>query len=93
LDPPPKYLNVAVYDPNWSLFLVALRTKNVPGALGDVAGRLGKAGINILSCSNYSLPGKDESMMTFFAGTLDKNFGTKDLKRAVFPLILSWRHT
>jgi predicted hydrocarbon binding protein len=71
LDSEPKYVGVSMYDPEHALFLVAARTKNVPGALGDIAGRIGKAGVNILSVSNYALSDKPESTISFFAEAKD----------------------
>ncbi len=79
----PKYVNVSMYDPGRALFLVALKTKNVPGALGDVATRIGKMGVNILSTSNYSLPDKPESMISFFAESKDATMTTDDINKAM----------
>lgn len=61
-----KFIGVAVQDGENPRFHVAVKTKNVPGALGDVASRFGRAGVNILSTSNYSGPGEDECKFGFF---------------------------
>jgi predicted hydrocarbon binding protein len=84
LKPGPKYVSVALFDPEKDIFLVSMQTKNVPGALGDIAARVGKAGINILSVSNYSEPGKPESNLSFFAEP-----GKRTLTEEDFAKILS----
>lgn len=90
MNPEPKFINVAIYDPDHPLFLVALKTKNVPGALGDIATRLGHVGINLLSTSNYSLPDKPDSMLCFFAETKDAETGENEVRKVVMasPYVL-----
>jgi predicted hydrocarbon binding protein len=83
LEPEPKYVPVSVYDPEHALFFVALKTKNVPGALGDIATRIGKAGVNIMSTSNYSLPDKPDSVISFFAESKDKALSENDFKKVL----------
>jgi predicted hydrocarbon binding protein len=65
--PGPKHINVALFDPDKDIFLISVLAKNVPGALGDIATRVGRAGINILSISNSSEPNKPVSSLSFFA--------------------------
>ena len=79
MEPPPRHVLVAVYDPGKAVFLAYARTKNIPGALGDVASRLAHAGLNILSMSNSSEPGKKESDLGFFAEASDNRMTAKEV--------------
>ena len=85
MKPEPKFVNVAIYSPDRTLFAVALRTKNVPGALGDIATRLGRAKVNLLSTSNYTLPDNPESMLSFFAEAKDPAMSEDDLAKVLSP--------
>ena len=93
MDPEPKYVSVSVFDPKRSVFLVSLKTKNVPGALGDVATRLGNAKVNILSTSNYALPDRADSLVSFFAEAEDTKMREGDLDKVVksSPYVLDSR--
>lgn len=53
-----------------SVFLVVVKTKHVPGALGDVASGMGRAGFNILSVGDCSDPGNPDSTVSFFVQPL-----------------------
>jgi predicted hydrocarbon binding protein len=79
LDPSPKHVLVGIYDPGKVVFLVYARTKNVPGAFGDIASRFGQAGINILSISNFSDPEKKESVLGLFAEPTDNRMSAEDV--------------
>ncbi|MDG6909410.1 MAG: hypothetical protein JRN08_03485 [Nitrososphaerota archaeon] len=81
MEPEPKFLNIAAYGPDRNLFLVVLKTKNVPGALGDIATRAGNASMNILSTSNYSLPDHPESVLSFFAESKDPKMSEDDMAK------------
>jgi predicted hydrocarbon binding protein len=83
LEPLPKHVLVAIYDPGRVIFLVYARTKNVPGAFGDIASRLGQAGLNILSVSNSSEPGKKESSLGLFAEAADNRMTAKEVADAL----------
>lgn len=62
----PRYIGVSILDGVKNIYLVAVKTKHVPGALGDVATRMGKAGINILSTMDCSHPDNPQSTVSFF---------------------------
>lgn len=51
------------------LFLVVVKGKNVPGALGDIATRMGKAGLNILVTNDLSVPESTDSTVSFVLET------------------------
>jgi len=74
---------VGIYDPGKVVFLVYARTKNVPGAFGDITSRFGQAGLNILSISNYSEPGKKESILGLFAEPTDNRMSAEDVAAAL----------
>jgi len=88
--PGPKHINVAVFDPDKDIFLVSVVAKNVPGALGDIATRLGRSGINILSISNYSEPNRPQSTLSFFAEPPARSMSEPEVERILFssPYVL-----
>jgi predicted hydrocarbon binding protein len=79
--PAPKHINVALFDPDKDIFLISVLVKNVPGALGDIAARVGKAEINILSISNASEPNKPVSSLSFFAESSAKSVSEEEFSR------------
>lgn len=66
-----------------NLFLLAVKTKHIPGALGDVATRLGKAGVNILSTGDCSSPDNPESTLSFFVEAKDPNATGDDISKVL----------
>jgi predicted hydrocarbon binding protein len=75
----PKHVLVAHSAPGKAVFLAYARTKNVPGALGDIASRLGQAGLNILSVTNAAESGAKESDFGFFAEAADNRMTAKEV--------------
>lgn len=87
----PKFVPVSIYDPDHLLLLVVLKTKNIPGSLGDIGTRLGKAGMNILSVSNYAVPTSEQSFISFFAQAKDRRTTEDDVRKVVMasPFVTS----
>lgn len=83
MDPEPKFINVSMRDGTRAVFLVAVKTKHVPGALGDLATRLGEAGVNILSMGPCSSPENPESALSLFVEGRDELTEAKDITRAL----------
>jgi len=88
--PGPKHINVALFDRERDIFLISVTAKNVPGALGDIATRVGRAGINILSISNHSEPDKPQSSLSFFAEPPDRSVSETEFSKILFssPYVL-----
>jgi len=60
--------------------------KNVPGALGQVAGELAKRGVNILSGYMSAHPGEELGYVAFFADITDAAVGLEELVSALRQL-------
>ncbi len=65
------------------IYHVAVKSKNVPGALGDIATRIGKAGLNILTANDCSLPEAEDSAVSFFVEPKVEGASEEDVKRAL----------
>jgi len=89
--PGPKHINVALFDPDKDIFLISVAAQNVPGALGDIATRVGMSGINILSISNYSEPNKPQSSLSFFAEPMKRSMSEDEFAKILSssPYVLS----
>ena len=83
MDSEPRYVGVSMLDGGRPLYLLAVKLKNVPGALGDVATRIGKAGLNILVTNDCSPPEGGEFTLSFFVEPKEAAAGEEEIRKAV----------
>ena len=83
MDSEPRFLGVSMLGGGKTIYLVAVKSKNVPGALGDIATRIGKAGLNILTASDCSLPEAEDSAVSFFLEPREGEHSEEEVRKAV----------
>lgn len=79
----PRYLGLSIADGEKPVFHVAVRSRNVPGALGDITTRLGKAGLNIITLSDCSNPESDDSAVSFFVEPKGVDSSEDEIRRTL----------
>ncbi|MDE1858782.1 MAG: hypothetical protein KGI26_06935, partial [Thaumarchaeota archaeon] len=83
MDSEPRYVGVSMLDGERPLYLLAVKSKNVPGALGDIATRIGKAGLNILMTNDCSPPEGNDFALSFFVEPKEATTGEEEIRKAV----------
>jgi len=81
-----KDLFCTVYSKNSKLFQIAVKLKNTPGAISEVANTLSSKNVNILHGFHIASPGEKEAVWGFFADLKASNLEVEDLVKAIEEL-------
>jgi len=82
----PKDLFCSAYSEGGELYQFAIKIRNTPGAIAEVANLLSSKGINILHGFHTACPGKKEAVWGFFADLKGLNEGIESLIKEIESL-------